>query len=71
MSSRSGIAAKLQISGSAGLTYSATGLPAGFAISPSGLISGVGSGKGTSTITVTGKSTSGASADISFVWTIS
>jgi beta-glucosidase len=71
MSSRIGVAAQLQLAGSAGLTYSATGLPAGFTISPSGLISGTGTAKGTATIAVTGRSASGTSADISFVWTVS
>ncbi len=71
MSSRLGVAAQLQISGSADLAYSATGLPAGFTISPSGLISGTGTAKGTATIMVTGRSSGGASTDISFVWTVS
>ncbi len=47
------------------------GLPAGLSISPSGLISGTGTKHGTSTITVTGTSASGASTEISFVWTVS
>ncbi len=71
MSSRIGVAAQLQIAGTAGLTYSATGLPAGFAISSSGLVSGTGTTKGTATIDVTGRSSTGASSDVSFVWTVS
>ncbi len=71
MSSRTGVAASLQIQGDAGLSYSATGLPTGLSISPAGLISGTGNTHGTSTITVTGTSTSGAKASVTFVWTVS
>ncbi len=71
MSSRVGVAASLQISGDAGLTYSAEGLPPGLSVSPSGLISGVGSTHGTATVTVTGTNSSGAKANVTFVWTVS
>jgi hypothetical protein len=51
------------------LTYSATGLPAGLAISSSGLISGTPTATGTSSVTVT--ATSGtASGSTSFTWTV-
>ncbi|MDX6389252.1 MAG: beta-glucosidase [Streptosporangiaceae bacterium] len=70
MESRHGAAARLQIRGRAGLTYSATGLPAGLAISGSGLISGTGRSAGTRTVTVTGKSATGASTTITFIWTV-
>ena len=62
---------RLQIRGSAGLRYSAAGLPPGLAISPSGLISGTGAKPGTSTVTVTGKSATGASTTTTFIWTVS
>jgi beta-glucosidase len=71
MQSRRGVPARLQIKGSAGLTYRATGLPPGLAISPAGLITGTGRTPGTRTVTVTGTSASGATAATTFVWTIS
>ena len=71
MSSRTGVAASLQIQGDAGLTYTATGLPAGLSISPAGQITGTGTARGTSTVTVTGTSASGARASVTFVWTVS
>ena len=71
MESRRGVPARLQIKGSAGLTYRATGLPPGLAISPAGLITGTGRTPGTRTVTVTGTSASGATAATTFVWTIS
>ncbi|HWB35658.1 MAG TPA: glycoside hydrolase family 3 C-terminal domain-containing protein, partial [Rugosimonospora sp.] len=70
MSSRVGVGAALQIQGDAGLTYTATGLPAGLSISASGLISGTGTAHGTSTVTVTGTNSSGAKASVTFVWTV-
>jgi beta-glucosidase len=70
MESRHGAAVRLQIRGSAGLTYSATGLPAGLAISGSGLISGTGRSAGTRTVTVTGKSAAGVFTTITFIWTV-
>ena len=71
MESRHGTAASLQIHGRAGLSYTATGLPAGLAISRSGLISGTGRSAGTWTVTVTGKSAAGAFTTITFIWTVS
>jgi len=71
-----GTAASLQISATdsgAGqtLTFSATGLPAGLAISSSGLISGTPTTSGTSSVTVTARDGTGASGSASFTWTIS
>ncbi|WP_224281276.1 RICIN domain-containing protein [Streptomyces sp. LS1784] len=51
------------------LTFSATGLPAGLSVSPSGLISGTPTGAGTSTVTVTASSGT-ASASATFSWTV-
>ncbi|MFC1430964.1 hypothetical protein ACEZDB_09880 [Streptacidiphilus sp. N1-3] len=69
-----GTAVSLQISGtdsaSKPLTYSATGLPAGLAISSSGLITGTPSAAGTSTVTVSASSGT-ASGSTAFSWTIS
>jgi beta-glucosidase len=56
--------------GTAGLTYTATGLPAGLAISPAGVITGVATTAGTSTVTVTATDHSGASGSATFVWTV-
>ena len=53
------------------LTYSATGLPAGLAISSSGLISGTPTTAGTSSVTVTATDTTGAKGSAAFSWTIS
>jgi len=71
-----GTAASLQVSATdsaAGqtLTFSATGLPAGLAISSSGLISGTPTTAATSNITVTARDGTGASGSASFTWTIS
>ena len=53
------------------LSYSATGLPAGLSISSStGVISGTASTAGTSTVTVTGKDTTGPTGSASFTWTV-
>ncbi|HWF79816.1 MAG TPA: discoidin domain-containing protein, partial [Streptosporangiaceae bacterium] len=53
------------------LSYSATGLPAGLSISSSsGLISGTPTTAGTSSVTVTVKDTTGATASASFSWTV-
>jgi beta-glucosidase len=71
MESRRGGPARLQIKGSAGLTYHATGLPAGLTISPAGLITGAGRTPGTRTVTVTGTSAAGATTATTFVWTVS
>src|ERR1022692_2891043 len=53
------------------LTYSATGLPAGLAISSSGLITGTPTTVATSNVTVTATDTTGAHGSASFTWTIS
>jgi beta-glucosidase len=71
MESRRGVPARLQITGSAGLTYHATGLPAGLTISPAGLITGAGRTPGTRTVTVTGTAAAGATTATTFVWTVS
>jgi cellulose 1,4-beta-cellobiosidase len=70
-----GTAASLQIQASdsaAGqtLTYAATGLPAGLAISTSGLISGTPTTAGTSNVTVTAQDATGASGTATFAWTV-
>ena len=71
-----GTAASLQVSATDSasgqtLTFSATGLPAGLAISSSGLISGTPTTAGTSNVTVTARDGTGASGSASFTWTIS
>jgi Putative Ig domain len=71
-----GTSVSLQIhatdSGSASLTYGATGLPAGLSInSATGLISGTPTTAGTSTVTVTATDSTGASGSASFTWTVS
>jgi serine protease len=71
-----GTAVSLQISATDSasgqtLTYSATGLPAGLAISSSGLISGTPTAAATSSVTVTATDTTGAHGSASFTWTIS
>ena len=71
-----GTAVSVQIhasdSDSGALTYSATGLPAGLAISSStGLITGTPTTAATSSVTVTAKDASGPSGSASFSWTIS
>ncbi|WP_371477132.1 discoidin domain-containing protein [Kitasatospora sp. NBC_00315] len=58
-------------SAGAQLTFTATGLPAGLAISPAGVISGTATAAGTSTVRVTAADGSGASGSASFVWTVS
>ena len=52
------------------LSYSATGLPPGLSISPSGLISGTPSAAGTFNVAVTATDSTGASGSASFTWTI-
>ncbi|MFE4602103.1 RICIN domain-containing protein [Kitasatospora indigofera] len=51
------------------LTFSATGLPAGLSINPSGLISGTPTTAGTSTVTVTASSGT-AAGSATFSWTV-
>ncbi|MFE0459451.1 RICIN domain-containing protein [Kitasatospora sp. NPDC058965] len=51
------------------LTFSATGLPAGLSISPSGLISGTPTAVGPATVTVTASSGT-AGASVTFGWTV-
>jgi beta-glucosidase len=53
-----------------GLTYSATGLPAGLSMSADGVISGAATATGTTTVTVTAKDGTGASGSATFVWTV-
>ncbi|GAA2750316.1 hypothetical protein GCM10010440_58160 [Kitasatospora cinereorecta] len=58
--------------GTAPLTYSATGLPAGLSINAStGLISGTVTSAGSSTVTVTVKDSTGKTASTTFSWTVS
>jgi subtilase family serine protease len=75
-SGKVGTAVSLQISATDSasgqtLTYSATGLPAGLAISSSGLITGTPTTAGTYSVTVTAMDTTGATGSASFTWTIS
>jgi len=56
--------------GSFPLTYRASGLPSGLAISAAGIISGTPSRGGTAKVTVTATSDTGASGSASFTWTI-
>ncbi|MFH8840583.1 RICIN domain-containing protein [Streptomyces sp. NPDC017868] len=51
------------------LTFSATGLPAGLSISPSGLVSGTPTTAGTSQVTVTASSGT-AAGSVAFAWTV-
>ncbi|MEU6506567.1 MULTISPECIES: putative Ig domain-containing protein [unclassified Streptomyces] len=75
-STTTGSSASLQIkasdSGSASLTYSASGLPTGLSINSStGLISGTASTAGTYQVTVTATDSTGATGSTSFTWTVS
>ncbi|MFE2138391.1 M4 family metallopeptidase [Streptomyces sp. NPDC059466] len=54
----------------AGLTYEATGLPDGLSISDTGLISGVPTTTGTSTVTLTVTDSTGATVSTGFDWRI-
>jgi len=75
-STTDGAAASLQIhatdsASSQTLTYSASGLPAGLSINSStGLISGTPTATGTSSVTVTAKDGTGATASTSFSWAV-
>ncbi|NUR28971.1 MAG: glycoside hydrolase [Catenulispora sp.] len=53
------------------LAYRASGLPAGLAISTSGLITGTPTTAGTFSVTVTATDTTGASGSAAFTWTVS
>jgi beta-glucosidase len=53
-----------------GVSYAASGLPAGLSISPSGVISGAATATGSSTVTVTATDGSGATGAATFVWTV-
>ncbi|GAA4623949.1 glycoside hydrolase family 3 C-terminal domain-containing protein [Actinoallomurus vinaceus] len=55
--------------GRGGLTFTATGLPAGLSISRSGTITGAARHAGTSTVTVTATDSTGVSDTTTFVWT--
>ncbi|GAQ54119.1 M4 family metallopeptidase [Streptomyces acidiscabies] len=74
-SSTVGTAAGLQISASStnsgSLTYAASGLPTGLAISSTGLISGTPTTAGTYSTTVTVTDSTGATGTASFTWTVS
>ncbi|MFF4174180.1 RICIN domain-containing protein [Streptomyces sp. NPDC001744] len=65
------VSLQLEATGPAGkpLTFTATGLPAGLAISSGGLITGVPTREGTSTVTVTASSGS-ASGTATFTWVV-
>jgi serine protease len=52
------------------LTYSATGLPPGLSISPSGVISGTTTQAGSYTVNVTANDGTGASGGTSFAWNV-
>lgn len=53
------------------LTYSASGLPPGLSISPSGLISGTPATAGTYSVTVTATDSTGVSGSATFTWDVS
>src|SRR5205823_14544875 len=52
------------------LTYSATGLPPGLTISPSGLITGTTTQAGSYTVNVTATDSTSASGGTSFAWNV-
>ncbi|MFP3965081.1 Ig domain-containing protein [Actinomadura fulvescens] len=56
--------------GGLALTFTATGLPAGLAISESGLVTGVPATEGTFTVTVTATNTAGKAGSATFAWRI-
>jgi beta-glucosidase len=53
-----------------GLTFTATGLPAGISLGPDGQVTGAATTRGTTTVTVTGRNSTGATGSVSFVWTM-
>ncbi len=53
-----------------GLMFTATGLPAGISLGPDGQVSGAAAVRGTTTVTVTGRNTAGATGTVAFVWTV-
>jgi len=53
-----------------GLTFTATGLPAGISLSADGQVTGAATVRGTTTVTVTGRNSAGATGSVSFVWTV-
>ncbi|WP_405017096.1 M4 family metallopeptidase [Kitasatospora sp. NBC_00070] len=66
-------AVSLQIAatgGTAPVTFTATGLPAGLSISSSGLITGTPTALGTSNVTVTAKDAANKTGTASFTWTV-
>ncbi|WP_329237851.1 glycoside hydrolase family 3 C-terminal domain-containing protein [Actinoallomurus sp. NBC_01490] len=73
MSSRVGAPVSLRIgavsTAAAKLTFTASGLPAGLSITPSGTITGRADHRGTHTVTVTASDSSGASGTATFIWT--
>jgi beta-glucosidase len=70
MSSPVGKSVSWQVAPTAsGVTYTATGLPAGLSISASGVVSGAATAAGTTTVTVTARDASGATGSAVFVWT--
>ena len=66
-----GVPARLQIKGSAGLTYRATGLPPGLVISPAGLVTGPAGRLAAAPSRSARRRPRGATAVTTFVWTIS
>jgi beta-glucosidase len=63
------VTAKASVAGRP-LAFTATGLPAGLSISPSGVISGTPTATGTTTVSVTASNGNGAADTASFVWTV-
>jgi len=60
----------LDSNSSAGLTFSATGLPPGITIASNGTVSGSGTALGTYTVTVTATDTEGVAGTATFVWSV-
>jgi len=67
----SSVSLQVQASGgTAPLTFTATGLPAGLSISSSGLITGTPTATGTSNVTVTAKDAANKTGSTSFTWSV-